>query len=165
MVLLGRVLFAGLFGVLPVFAGAETRWCAVRLDAAKDKLNYPPIARAARVSGVVIGRMMFRPTGEVVGFEKVSGPELLFAPTREQMKQWTVATNVQGGELCQSLAVISFTVGDEDDTPNQPQTASDGLLRISVHAEPLTLNVTISDPAPYSITRKWLWFRITHRVR
>ena len=117
------------------------------------------------MSGVVIGRVVFRPTGEVVGFEKGVWAGSAVRPTREQMKLWTVETDAQDGELCQTLAVVSFAVGDEDDTPKEPKTDLSGMVHVRVHAESLPIDVTISDPAPYSITRKWLWFRFTRRVR
>ena len=161
MVLLGRVLCAGLFGVMAVFAGAETRWCTVRLDAGRDTLTYPPIARAAHVSGVVIGRMLFRTSGEVVAFEKVSGPEMLVVSTREQTKQWDVTTAATGGELCQTLAIIDFKTQGEDGAHQQTAPVPIGMIRLTVETQFMIL----SDPAADIVTHKWRWFRFTRRVR
>lgn len=161
MVLPGRVLCAGLLGVMSAFAGAETRWCTARVDMGRDPLHYPPIARAAHVSGVVIGRMMFRPTGEVVGLEKMSGPEMLFVSTREQMERWTVTTEATGGELCQTLACIDYKTQGEDDTHQQTAPVPTGMIRLTVETQFMIL----SDPAADIVTHRWRWFRFTRRVR
>jgi len=50
---------------------AEARWCAIIGKDPADELAYPPIARAARVSGVVLSRIYYFPTGQVEHVEEM----------------------------------------------------------------------------------------------
>src|SRR5580704_3564254 len=127
---------------------AMTRWCSFLGKGAKDTLLYPPIARAAYVHGLTIGRINFMPSGQVLGLEAISGPVMLTRAVNDQMKAWTIRTDATGSEACQSLVVAEFTIGDRQ-IPSPLGTPLASVYRISVHAEELI----ISDPA-FTITRR-----------
>ena len=101
-------------------AEAEPRWCSVTGRGPNDKFIYPPIARVARVSGVVLGRLEFLTNGKVVDFNPGSGPRLLADSIKAQLSPWTLQTDATGGEGCQALVIAEF---DEGDSGPQDSTA------------------------------------------
>jgi hypothetical protein len=120
---------------------AETRWCSLTGKAGSDTLLYPPIARAAHISGTVIGRLHFSTSGKVEEFEVISGPIMLSRAVADQVKSWTVQTDSKGEQPCQSLFAVNFTIGDEAPIPSDSRPS---LFRVSVHAEQLVLTSTPS---------------------
>jgi hypothetical protein len=136
------------------YCSAETRWCSVTGKAQSDRLLYPPIARLANVTGVVISRAIYSPSGSVASLETLSGPRLLATSANQQMKSWTFQTDAKGTEPCQSLIVMSFVLGDTDSLePRENVPLS--IYRISVRA----YHIVLSDPA-FTISKpKWSWRR------
>ena len=124
---------------------SEPRRCVVSEKDASNTLVYPPIARAARVQGVVVMRMVYAPNGKVVRTEPVFGPAMLSASLTRQLLNWTVKTDAVGEEECMALVIAEFRFHDPDEPSRlQPQgPAAPGILRISVDSEVLI----ISDPA------------------
>lgn len=116
LLLLISVLFA-----LPCHA-AETRWCTVTSFDSKDVLVYPPIAKAARVSGVVVERVRFTPDGNILGYEPVFGPAMLSISLGRQMQLWHPQTTATGNEPCQTLIIAHFRLFQWDDTSPHPAT-------------------------------------------
>jgi hypothetical protein len=104
-ILLLALLILALVGV----ASAETRWCDVTGRGAQDAIVYPPIAKAAHVYGLVMGRVIFTPDGKVTGFEPIRGPVMLQDALRRQLSTWTVQTKATGTEACQTLVVADFS--------------------------------------------------------
>ena len=86
----------------------EPRWCSITGRGANDTMVYPPIARAARVQGVVVSRIVYAQNGEVVRMEPVFGPAMLSDSVSKQLSQWNIKTDATGGELCQSLIIADF---------------------------------------------------------
>jgi len=142
----------GIFLIAPV-CHAQARWCAVTGHAANDKLIYPPIARAARVSGVVISRMTNLPSGQVTNIETISGPIMLQRAASDQLTKWTIHTDTKGEDPCISLAIIDFSFGDLT-SPNPNLPTPRGIMRVSIVTEILVL----SDPASRLGKRHW-WYR------
>jgi hypothetical protein len=137
---------------------AEARWCDVLGHGNGDKILYPPIARAASISGPVLLRITYTPQGDVKGLVNISGPKLLATPVATQLKTWRLKTNAVGDELCQSLAIIDFRIASPASSPvSPPQPVSGSIFCMSVAAEPLVL-YTISDPAPKKIWRRRRFF-------
>jgi hypothetical protein len=50
--------------------------------------TFPPIARAARVSGEVSARIAFDKTGHPTGIDQIIGPQMLRAATEEYLQSW-----------------------------------------------------------------------------
>ncbi len=152
---LAGFLFAGL---AMNAADAQTRWCSMKR--VEGKLDYPPIGRAAHVSGVVISRVVFRPTGEVVAVERISGPVILSDSVEKQLRTWTISAEAIGEELCQSLVVSTFALDEPKDDAPQQLISEPSVFRTSVNS----FSIVISDPAGcLRIKRRWLrptaWFR------
>ena len=124
---------------------AEPRWCVVSAKDASNTLVYPPIARAARVQGVVVMRMIYVPNGKVARTEPVFGPVLLSTSMTNQLLNWTVKTDAAGDEQCMTLIIAEFRFHDPDEPSRTPPQGpgAPGILRVSVESEMLI----ISDPA------------------
>jgi hypothetical protein len=141
--------------VVMLFAGVcrgEARWCDITGHADSNKLFYPPIARAANVSGTVLARITYTSQGDVKDVISISGPPMLAKFTVAQIKDWHMKTNAAGEDLCQSLVIVEFHIGSDVAPPvTPPQPGS--IVRLSVETQPLIL-YSISDPAPKKITRR-----------
>lgn len=121
---------------------AETPWCNSVEKVSSDPILYPPIGRAARVSGVTVIELTIDSAG-AASATKISGPTLLLTPAVSQLQKWRFRTD---GAItpCQALAIISFQFGPSSITEawrSQPEIGN--ILRISIRTEPLV----ISDPA------------------
>lgn len=135
-------------------ACAQIRWCPMAFSLKVNTIAYPPIARAAHVSGNVIGRVEFLPGGPVIGFHSVSGPAMLSKALEQQAQHWKVTTSANGVKPCQSLIVVAFTLGEKN-SPFGTAVSTPDIDRIWVNTEALV----ISDPA-FTVTRtKRSWFR------
>ena len=137
---------------------AEARWCDVTAHGNSDKIVYPPIARAAQISGTVLARVTYSLAGEVKDVTSISGPRFLSTSVTTQLKAWHFETNASGNEPCQSLAIIDFRIAFQTSSPvSSPQPISGSIFRVSVVAEPIVL-YTISDPAPKKIWKRKRFF-------
>lgn len=130
---------------------AEPRWCSVIGRGTQDKVAYPPIARYARVTGVVLGIVTYIPNGAVASFEPVSGPRLLSDSLGRQLAEWTIISDALGNEQCRSLVIATFRM-DNSDSPESSariKYEAGSVLRLSVSTfPPPPLDVSISDPTP-----------------
>jgi outer membrane biosynthesis protein TonB len=109
-----RLLLICVIAAIGSSCSAETRWCSISGKAKSNSIFYPPIARAAHISGTVVSRMTFAPSGDVIEMETVFGPPLLATSANAQMKSWTVQTNAAGAEPCQSLIILNFAIGETE---------------------------------------------------
>lgn len=131
-------------------AHAEPRWCSTAGKDPTNKFIYPPIARAARVTGVVLLRMEYVPNGKVVRIEPISGPRLLSDTLADQLMDWTMRTDASGDQPCVTLVIAKFTMaGLGQQSPGEATIEGlPSILRLSAEAEPMTIDVVIEDPAP-----------------
>src|SRR5579871_6391114 len=113
-------------------ARADTRWCSVTSLGEKQNLFYPPIARAARVHGVVLGRVIYLPNGGLQSYEKISGPGMLSDSLNRQLKEWTFNTNAKGDEPCQTLIIAEFSLDDSSgmSSPKEIDVTIPSILRL-----------------------------------
>ena len=132
-------LFATVAFGLCQLAAAQTRWCSITGKAKTDTIFYPPIARAAHITGTVIGRLQFSPDGKVKNFEVVSGPVMLTTAVTNQVKSWALRTDAEGEEPCQSLFIVDFRIGDSDIDQKPVQANRASMFQVSVRAQPLIL--------------------------
>jgi protein TonB len=75
---------------------------------------YPPIAKAARVSGTVVLHAVISTTGSVIELHVVSGPAMLQQSAIDAVKQWKYRPfllNNQPVEVETTISVI-YTLGD-----------------------------------------------------
>lgn len=142
---------------------AGTRWCPILGLGVSDTMRYPPIARAAHISGVVIGRIQFLPSGAVTGFDVVSGPPILLRNVSQQVKAWRIKTSAAGPETCLGLAIFKFVLEAPDGCSIQHSqdppkiSTSSGVLSLSIR----TKSAMLCDPSySISIVRKALFRRL-----
>jgi len=137
---------------LTVLAGLcrADRWCSVVGNDPSNKIGYPPIARAARVQGVVLVHMIYVPNGKVVRVEPIFGPRLLSDNLARQLMDWNVTTDAAGDQLCVTLVIAKFTMLETNQKPpEEPALAAEpSILRLHVETSPLVLDTVVSDPAP-----------------
>ena len=140
--------------VLWIFASllcsAEPRWCVVSEKDSSNTLLYPPIARAARVQGVVVMRMIYTPNGGC-------GRSIWWWG---HLLNWTVKTDATGDQQCVTLVIAEFRFDDEAYRPLPAQPNIPGIHRISVESEVLV----ISDPGGV-ITGNNPFRRFAYKVR
>jgi hypothetical protein len=148
---------AALLIALSTACEAEPRWCSITGRTPKDGFYYPAIARAARVAGVVLSRIIYSPDGTVLRVEPISGPRLLSDSLAAQMMKWQVQTDAKGSEECQTLVIAHFRMLDSRDTnaSEQKEFELPSILRLLVEAEPLTIDVMDIDPAPLRGWKLW----------
>jgi TonB family protein len=75
---------------------------------------YPPLARQARISGVVKFALVIAPDGTVKGIQVISGHPLLVPPALEAVKQWTFQTS---GQEVRTNLDLQFTLPPGDTPP------------------------------------------------
>lgn len=85
--------------------------------------EYPPVARAARVSGTVVLQATISKTGTIEDLRVVDGPPLLRSAALDAVKQWQYKPFQLNGEPVEVLTTINviFTLG------NPPAPAPTGL--------------------------------------
>jgi hypothetical protein len=137
---------------------AEPRWSSVSGNELSGKLVYPRIARAARVSGVVLGRVIFLPSGEIQSFDFIGGPPMLSGDLARQRKSWIVETDAQGSQPCVTSVIADFQLDDSSlhCEPSQSGTKSypidvsvPSILRLKLATEV----ISFCDPGGYMSRR------------
>ena len=133
-----------LFMVASLLCHAEPRWCAFSESVSSNHILYPPIARAARIQGVVVMRLTYTLNGKVLETEPVFGPVMLSDALAKQTHTWTIQTDAAGNEPCVTLMVVDFRFHDPDVRLQSMlfQQPAPGVFRASVEEEVLI----ISDP-------------------
>lgn len=66
----------------------EPRQCSISGRDLSNRISYPPIARLARASGVVMSRMIYTRNGKVARVDPISGPRLLSDALTGQVMDW-----------------------------------------------------------------------------
>jgi hypothetical protein len=160
------VLFSVILASALGSSAESSRWCGITGRAPEDKVSYPPIARYARVAGVVLGFVTYIPNGAVTGFEPISGPRLLSDSLGRQLTGWTINSDALGNEQCRSLVIATFLMDDsgtaESSARIEYETGS--VLRLSVNTfPPPPLDISISDPAPLR-GLKLLWMQMRWKL-
>lgn len=69
--------------------------------------TYPPIARAARVSGEVSARVAFDKKGYPTGLDQYAGPAMLKAATEEYLQSWKIKP-LQYIDSCHATVLIEY---------------------------------------------------------
>ena len=112
-----RELFAIMLFLVSIRAFGQT---PIEIDEANARANivehqiptYPPIARAAHVSGDVILRLSIDVNGHVSQATFVSGPPMLQGAALEAVKQWVYQPTLLNGEAVEVVTQIdvNFTL-------------------------------------------------------
>jgi TonB family protein len=119
---------------------AELPWCAAAIPQERSAPLYPPIAKAANITGTIIGRLSLSEQGNVTGFEVVSGPEMLRHTVVSEVQKWKFQPQSSEPRSCEILVIVNFTIGqDTDPNPTKPPTNG---IRFWVNASRLVLYTT-----------------------
>jgi TonB family protein len=99
---MSRLLFAAAFLCLvqPQYA---SQVCVVHVES----LDYPRVARAARISGVVVLRAEVGVDGKVQSVQKLEGNKLLVAEAEKNLKKWVF--NAGGPAEIEVMYEFKFT--------------------------------------------------------
>jgi hypothetical protein len=112
-------------------------------------LLYPPIAKAAHLSGTMIFLVAFKRSGEVEKVEVLSGPKMLQAPASLYVNG--LRANEYGGPRTCPM-VVRYVI-QQDDADLRPAERTD-FQHVVIYAKPLV----ISDPEMYvEKAQKRLW--------
>jgi TonB family protein len=112
--------------------------------AGPPNVNYPPIAKAAHVSGDVIVTFAINPDGTTTSVQLVSGPPMLAGAVVEPIKKWHFKTPLPLNAQTYFEAKYAFRIKtdaddeDEDNLDNPPYVPCCGDM-ISVSAAAITL--------------------------
>ncbi len=82
---------------------------------------YPPIARAAHVSGAVVLRATIGKDGTVERLEAVSGPQMLRASAMEAVRHWVYRPFVLNFEAVEVETTITVNYRIEEPKKVQPE--------------------------------------------
>lgn len=131
-------------------AGAQSSTCD--LNAITDGVPpvYPPIARVAHATGMVIMIATFERSGDVQKINVISGPPLLRQPAIDYVKSWR-ASEYTGIRNCP--IVVNYIISQKDIQPSQ-----------FVRLDPQHVNVygeapCLCDPSGVVVMRKKrFWF-------
>jgi hypothetical protein len=101
-----------------------------------DAPLYPPIAKLARVQGVVLSRVEVDGSGSVAKVEIVKGPVLLARAVETSESHWTFHSDGETGG-CQMLVISEFSLSESeqasDDMTPWPYTPP-GIIRQRIRA-------------------------------
>lgn len=89
-----------------------SHWCVMK-PSRVDAPLYPPIAKAARVQGVVISRLEFDANGNVSKVEIVNGPALLAKAVETSEAHWVFRSDTSA-DGCQILVISEFSLSESE---------------------------------------------------
>jgi hypothetical protein len=139
-----------------IATAADTRWCTITGKGPADTVAYPPLAKAAHLTGEVLTRLTFNPDGEVVKTSTIRGENLLADLTNQQLLRWRVKTDATGSEPCQNIILVTYELVDDKVSTETSVTFSPTLIRITVKAKLPTAEITTTTNDPVS-KRKRFW--------
>lgn len=86
---------------------------------------FPPIAKAARVVGMVVFDVRIDRAGRLASTKFVSGPAMLRQSAIDALDQWTFRPFEKDGQAVDAIGRISirFTLGKDDPTPDEDRIA------------------------------------------
>ena len=87
----------------------------------QPKPAYPPLAKQARVSGVVHLQAIIGKDGNVIDLKVISGPPLLIPSALEAVQQWVYQKTLLNGEPVEISTQIdvNYTLSDDLPIPQQ----------------------------------------------
>ena len=100
-------------GAMPGDVKAKQSLVAVGLLLQKTTPVYPPIAKAARVSGTVVLQATISKTGTIENLRVISGPAMLQQAARDAVQQWRYRPYMLNGEpvAVETTVNVIFSLG------------------------------------------------------
>jgi TonB family protein len=86
---------------------------------------YPPIAKAARIQGIIVFHIQVGTTGKIESMKVISGPAMLQQAAIDCLKQWTYHPFEKDGKLVSAAGPVSieFSLGKDGPTPQEEEIA------------------------------------------
>jgi TonB family protein len=136
---------------------AQSAPCGITGIAETSQLVYPPIARAAHISGTVILLVRFGQDGIVTNGTVVSGPPMLRGSALDFVKRWQ-ANAYTGPRECP--IIVDFNVIEGDKPVCSPQEAGPPKFSRSdlQHVSLSTHSLWLCDPAATITKTRKHWF-------
>ena len=80
------------------------------VDAATKKVNpmYPPLAKSARITGVVKVEVVLDEDGKVAEVRNTSGPEMLRRAAMDAVKRWQFKPFIRDGQAVRASGFVNF---------------------------------------------------------
>lgn len=94
--------------------------------------TYPPIARAAHISGVVVLRAIIGKDGHVHNLMAISGPEILRGASVEAVQQWEYKPYMMNGVPVEvdTTITVSFDIGSPNFKNIKPRNGPKGYKKL-----------------------------------
>jgi hypothetical protein len=113
--------------------------------------DYPPIARAAHVSGVINAVVNFDKDGKPNSVTNMSGPEILKKPTKDYLLSWKIPPLPSYlHDSCHSNLMLEYFLGDPTETTSPTIVTKADATHILIESSPALL----VDPAVEITKRK-----------
>jgi hypothetical protein len=155
-----RWLILLIIGLATTLSRAETPWCNAISVADDVKPAYPPIARAARISGIVLMRVTVDQQSDITDVSPIFGPKMLEIASTGQMKKWHLQRDFNEAGPCLGTVIIDFQFLAEDRVISESEPVSASIIRNLIRFSVKTETVTISDPPVYLGKRHFFpWFK------
>jgi hypothetical protein len=126
---------------------AQTAPCGLTSVADGRELIYPPIAKAAHVTGQVILLVSFQLDGNVWKALVVSGPQMLRPAALEYVETWK-ANEYGGPRTCPIIISFQFIADRPAGVERQD------IQHVAIYAQPVCL---CDPPAEIHVKRRWYW--------
>ena len=83
---------------------------------------YPPVAKAAHVSGAVVLHALISKTGDILNLQIISGPEMLRASALNAVSQWKYKPFLLNGEPTEvdTTITVNYNFAGDDEAPPPP---------------------------------------------
>jgi hypothetical protein len=124
--------------------------CPLDNAAASKPLAYPPIAKAAHVSGDVTTTVTFDHSGNPTTFSRWTGPEMLRKSAEAYLRSMKISELPAYATSCDANIFIEYRLTTDKDTVNGPVVTKGDPSHYLVEAAPAIL----SDPAGEFVTRR-----------
>ncbi len=99
-------------GVQRIRVGGNVQAAKLEKQVAPD---YPPLAKQARIQGVVKFQVLLAPDGSVMNMTVMSGHPLLIPAAQDALRQWKYSTTLLNGEPVEVLTTVdvNFTLSEQ----------------------------------------------------
>jgi len=113
-------------------------------DGQQPVIAYPPIARAAHLSGDVLISFQITPQGEPIGLTVISGPPILSKVSLAFVAEWRFENRDPAREPCETNANFHFALT----FPDRGTDVSVNSVEFHTFTPPFRIDITLSSPAP-----------------
>ncbi len=114
--------------------------------------TFPPIARAAHVSGEVSARIAFNKKGHTTAIDQITGPHMLRAATEEYLQSWQLKP-LEYLDSCHTTVLIEYRLAATEVVDSEVKVFKADATHILVEDHPILL----IDPSSTITKKKHFW--------